>query len=71
MTLSPSPDQQELIPAVDLPENVLPFSVASVKRAVSDALAGDIDSPDWLFFSDFDVSSLYTYRPDSTQSPAC
>ena len=57
MTL-PSPDQQELIPAVNLPEKVLPFSIAHVKKAFSDAQNGNVDSPDLLFFSNFNVSSL-------------
>ena len=57
-TLPSPPDQQELITAVDLPENVLPFSVAHVKKAFSDAQNGNVDSPDLLFFSNFNLSEL-------------
>jgi hypothetical protein len=56
MSFSPSPDQQELIPAVELPATLLPFSLANVKQAVADALA--VDDTDWLFFTNFDISCL-------------
>ena len=55
MSLSPSPDEQEPIPAVELPETLLPFSLVNVKQAVADASAGgdtDLDllssNPDWV-----------------------
>ena len=59
MTSPPPPSWQELIPAFDPePNQVLTFSIASVKKAISQALEEGINGPGWLFFSGFSVSRL-------------